>query len=194
MFAALAILTAVSLQPAAPAPAAPLASSTHDQADGQRTLDLKVGETVTLTFDERWRPTIVAKATVDGQALSARMPRPIDPNDKSAAGAQPGLMTATPGAKDAHPLNHAARGTVVMSLAPYSGGGLLLLVEDGLDKPFRYHAATLRRLPDGRSGGRSTSLCPAKPGVGTVESWAQPFDSLLVVRFEAVTDDLSCHD
>ena len=70
-----------------------------------------------------------------------------------------------------------------MTLVPYQTG-TILLVENGLDTAFRYHAATMQPMPGSGAKGFSTTLCPAKPGIGTVETWAARFASLLVIKFE----------
>ena len=187
----LAGLAAIALQLPAPPPpvAGPIHSSVHDQQDGSRSLDLRLGETVTFTF-EGWKPVLASVAAADPTVIQARMPQSLDltlPETRTPYG-----VVAKPGEADPHPLNYAAPGTVTMTLVPYQSG-TLLLVENGLDRPFRYHAATLTALPDGRMGGRSTTLCPAKPTIGTVESWGARFQALLVIRFEeADPADLSC--
>lgn len=177
-------------------PAAPpraqgaVTSSVQDQQDGSRSLDLRLGQTVTFTFDG-WKPVLSSVAPADAAALAARIPAGLDPTLPETR--TPYGIAAKPGATDPHPLNHAAPGTVVMTLAPH-GAGTLLLVENGLATPFRYHAATASVLPDGRFGGRSTTLCPARPAIGTVETWAARFDALLIVKFEAAgPDDMACH-
>ena len=185
-------LVLLALQALAASPLAPGAtrSSVHDQADGSRSLDLRLGETVTLAFDG-WKPVLKSAARADAAALAARIPSAVDPTLPETR--TPYDVSAPKGGGDPHPLNHAAPGTVAMTLVPY-GTGTLMLVENGLDAPFRYHAATASTLPDGRFGGRSTTLCPARPGIGTVESWAARFEALLVVRFEpADPADIACH-
>ena len=188
-----AVLAVALLQagaPPGPAVAGGRSNLHAPSADGFRPLELRLGERVVLTFDAGWQPTLVSVQAADPADIERRLAVPIDLQTPETPTAIPRYQPS--GGSDPRPLNHAAKGTVAMTLIPYQTG-TLLLVENGLDKGFRYHAATLATSPDGRLGGRSTTLCPVKPVIGTVETWAARYEALAVVRFEAVDpSDQAC--
>ena len=126
-----------------------------------------------LTFDDRLHPTIQSIA-------------PADP-----AAVKPEVRAQAP-ASDPHPFTHAAAGTVRLTLAA-SGTGTRLLGENGLGRPLRMHADVLRRRAGGDLARGSTTLCPAKPGVGDNANWPNPLEALHFLRFEFTTpDDRAC--
>ena len=165
-------LTAALLAGPPPTVAHPL-TRTAEGPGGVRLLELALGDSVVLVFDDGLRPTIQSTAPADPAAVTPEL------QGRTLAG-------------DPHPFNHAAPGTVRLTLAA-SGTGTRLLAENGLDRPLRMHADALRSRADGNLGGGSTTLCPAKPGVGDIENWPNPIDALLFLRFEyTMPDDNAC--
>ena len=168
----IATLSLVALLAGAPAAARPV-TRTVEGPGGVRLLELARDDSVVLAFDDQLHPTILSTAPADpaavGPELGARAP-----------------------AGDPHPFNHAVPGTVRLTLAA-SGTGTRLLVENGLDRSLRMHADVLRSRADGDLAGGSTTLCPAKPGVGDIENWPNPLEAILFLRFEFTTaDDSAC--
>ena len=157
MIVALSLVAALVAGPPPPTVARPV-TRTAEGAGGVRLLELARGDSVVLVFDDRLRPTIQSTAPADPAAVE------LEPGHPASA-------------VDPHPFNHAAPGTVRLTLAA-SGTGTRLLVENGLDRPLRMHADTLRSRADGNLAGSSTTLCPAKPGVGDIENWPNPIDAL----------------
>ena len=172
MLVALSLAAALLADPPPPTTARPV-TRTAEGAGGVRLLELARGDSVVLVFDDRLRPTIQSTASADPAAVQPELGHPAS-------------------AADPHPFNHAAPGTVRLTPAA-SGTGTRLLVENGLDRPLRMHADALHSRADGNLAGGSTTLCPAKPGVGDIENWPNPIDALLFLRFEATTpDDGAC--
>ena len=163
------------------------ASSVKDQG-AVRPLKLVLGESVVIRLDSTFKSVLLSTSRADATATAARLSAPVDLQTPQTPTSIPVLE------KDGDPrrLNKAAPGTIIMTLVPYKTG-TLLLVENGLDTPFRYHAATMQPMPGGGERGVSTTLCPAEPEIGTVETWAARFASLLVVKFEpSAPGDASC--
>src|SRR5579875_3040284 len=153
LLASLALAAAMQSAPAA-ASSAP-ARSQVVESGGMRIVDLKRGDRIVLTFDDQLRPTL--------QSVSDAHPIPIP-----AAGTH---MTGN----DPHPLNHAAPGTVVMNFAA-DGQNTQLHIENGLDRPIRFHGVIFLNRPDGTVVAKRTTLCPAFPKIGDSENWQQPIE------------------
>lgn len=165
-----------------------VASSVKDQG-AVRPLNLVLGESVVIEMDAYFKPVLLSASRADPNATAARLPVPINLQTPQTS---VGIAVFDKDGSDPKKLNRAAPGTIIMTLVPYQTG-TMLLVENGLDTSFRYHAATMRPIPGGGAKGSSTTLCPAKPGIGTVETWAARFASLLVIKFEPTAPgDASC--
>ena len=173
---------------ASPPTAQGVTSSVKDQG-AVRPLNLVLGESVVIRMDAAFKPVLISASRADANATSARLSAPIDLQTPETS---VGITVTDKDGDDPKRLNRAAPGTIIMTLVPYQTG-TILLVENGLDTAFRYHAATMQPIPGGGARGSSTTLCPAKPGIGTVETWAARFASLLVIKFEpSAPGDANC--
>ena len=171
-----------------PSPAAETtASSVRDQG-AVRSLNFVLGESVVITLDVDFKPVLQSATLADAETVAARLPAPIDLQTPET----PNSMPVYGQNGDSKKLNRAAPGTILLTLVPYQTG-TMLYIDNGLDAPFRYHAATMQPVAGSGASGSSTTLCPAKPGVGTVETWAARFASLLIVKIEpSAPGDASC--
>jgi len=78
-------------------------------------------------------------------------------------------------------------GTLILSYYQVAGKpDMILRIEHNFPKPLRFDTAIDRLTPNGGTGLRSTSTCPAQPNLADMETWPYPIGMIAIKNFRFV--------
>jgi hypothetical protein len=162
-------------QPPAPAPSGPpgpgqrgyipSVAPEHDSLD-QGVLLLVAGRAVSVTLGDKNVMTVTGEKAADASKITL-------PTE------HPDAYTTTP--VYGQPLGSIDPGKLTFTMLRNPSGGVVLTLENGLDKPVSFIAVTSMMVAGQRRSAPST-ICTAGPGKRDFESWPQPIDVIQVIQ------------